>query len=253
MGLAVRRVSRGEEDAYLALLCLAFGLNAGQSALAFYSDPLFAQRGRWALFDGEQLIGSVSTLELPFGRGVLAGVSNVAIHPERRGQGHAQRMLEAILDAVGPACLFANRPELYRRLGFEVVDEVVRGRLPTNPGRGKLARMSVEEVRLRYESWSGADDRRFVRDEGRWNYWSWAKGVPYALGGGYLKLDSGTTRELLVPPDGWPLDLGGHVEWIGLSAVTRDLAIPLLTRDSELLFMTTGADWVPQMFLTDQF
>lgn len=89
LGLAVRRVSRGEEDAYLALLCLAFGLNAGQSALAFYSDPLFAQRGRWALFDGEQLIGSVSTLELPFGRGVLAGVSNVAIHPERRGQGHA--------------------------------------------------------------------------------------------------------------------------------------------------------------------
>lgn len=253
LGLAVRRVHRHEEDAYLGLLCQAFGLNTGQSALAFYSDPLFSQRERWALFKGGEIIGTVSTLALTFGHGVVTGISNVAIHPELRGQGHAQRMLEAVLGAVGPACLFANRPELYRRLGFEVVDEVLRGRLPTEDLGGALARTDGSVARRVYERWAGEDACRLIRDDSRWEYWTWAKGVPYVLGNGYLKLDSGATREMVVEPDCWPLDMNGRVEWIGLRSMTRDQGIPLQASELELLFMTVGIDWVPQMFLTDQF
>ncbi len=253
LGLAVRRVHKSEEDAYLALLCLAFGLNAGQSALAFYSDPLFSQRERWALFEQGEIIGTVSTLGLTFGNGVVTGISNVAIRPDLCGLGHAQYMLQAVLEGVGPACLFANRPDLYRRLGFKVVDEVVRGRLPTQDRGGALARTDGTVVRRVYERWAAADPCRLMRDDLRWKYWTWAKGVPYGAGTGYLKLDSGAIREMVVEPDCWPLDLNGRVEWTGLRSMTRDLGIPLQAGETELLFMTFGIDWVPQMFLTDQF
>ncbi len=253
LGLAVRKVRKDEEDAYLALLCRAFGLNLGQSALAFYSDPLFSRRERWALFDGRELIGSVSTLEMTFGRGGVTGISNVAIQPERRGQGLAQRMLEHVLDQVGPACLFANQPDLYQRLGFKVVDEVIRGTLPTRDHGGVLEKVNASAARDVYRRWSSEDNRRLVRDDARWTYWTWAKGVAFALGNGYVKLDSGSTREIIASKDGFPLDLSGTVDWIGLREVTRDMDIPVENGQFELLFMTWGIDWVPRMFLTDQF
>jgi predicted N-acetyltransferase YhbS len=80
---------------------------------------------------------TVSEVEVASARFPVVGIGGVIVNHEHRGTGLARTVMNAALDrarAMGPdfAILFchADRAELYRRLGFRVIEERVLVRQP---------------------------------------------------------------------------------------------------------------------------
>lgn len=254
----VRTVRASEAEAFLELLCSVFRLDPARARTVYYSEPLYDLSRKWALFADGVMASVLTTSPLQFGWGRAVGIAGVATDPAHRRKGLASLLLERVLQAAeeageGPAMLFAHEHTLYSRLGFELVDEVVRGPLlcsaPPEPGR---VLSNSEALRL-YDRWSSQSPDRLVRDEAGVRRWSWSHRHCEEVGGGYVCVEPGMVREAWLPgsPSRWPFPQG--TEWVGLSGVAASDDVPVRSRSRELLVMARGFPSPPQMFMTDQF
>lgn len=110
------------------------------------------------LLDGDQLLAHAATLDLRFrGHGhelVVRLVGSVVAHPERRGEGHASVLLDAIREDFwreSPDVLILWSPSrnLYRRCGFEPlgIEHILQlGRASLGPILGLLRPARQDDV-----------------------------------------------------------------------------------------------------------
>lgn len=251
------RPIRGEEsDAFLELLCEAFGLDYDRARTVFFADPLYDPRRKWALIEGQELISILTTVPLQFGWGKGIGIAGVATRERCQREGYAGRLLDRVVreherSGEGIALLFAREPGLYAGHGFELLDHVVRGPFVSSfESAGDP--LPDEEVRRRYDAWACDDPSRLRRDDRRWDYWRWSlrSGIP--LGEGYFCQEGSIVREV-VGARMAAFPVSPAVEWFGLRTLAEELELPLVSTVDELLFMGRGVPSVPRMFMTDQF
>lgn len=248
-----RPIRMDESGAYLNLLCAVFDLDASRASQVFYSEPFFGMTRKWGLFLDGDLVSILSLTPLEFGWGHAVGVAGVATDARSRGRGMGQRLLEAALADEPSAILFAYRPTLYARLGFQVIDEVVNGELLCSSDQPELEIMDAPSIQAAYEDWASRDPARLRRDERRWDAWRWIYRPCEAFSGGYICSEPMLVREAILaePASAWPVMPGSR--WIGLRSLTQALQVPAVKLQHELLLMGRGFPSAPQMFMTDQF
>ncbi|MCW5937238.1 MAG: GNAT family N-acetyltransferase [Fimbriimonadaceae bacterium] len=253
-----RRIKPEEADQFLELLCLVFALDLERARGVFFTEPLFDINRKWALFVDGQMESILTTARLEFGWGRAFGIAGVATRPTCQGRGYAQALLEKVLctaelEGEGPALLFAQSEALYRRLGFEPIDEVVRGEIKGRADFPDTETLQIPEVRKAYDEWSSRDAARLRRDEERWRYWCWTYRSCEPVPGGYLCAEPGLVREAVASAglEEWPVP--DRTEWFGLQKVTEQLGVPLHRSWPELILMGRGFPGRPEIFMTDQF
>lgn len=256
--MEVRPIRAAEAEAFLHLLCNVFELDFNRAHRIFFTEPMFDLNRKWALFDGGEMVSILTTVPLDFGWGRAIGIAGVATMIERQGQGYAHELLTSVMraaDAAGEtgALLFAHNPTLYGRLGFEIIDEVIRGPIVANPERDPFTLMDFQEVQSLYNRWSLQDPNRLRRDDRRWGYWRWNLRVCTAFEDGYICTEAGIVRECVksLPATEWPLAAGS--EWRGLASMANQIGIPLSAKEHDLHLMGRRIPGPPQMFMTDQF
>lgn len=256
--MEIRPIRPDEAEEFLSLLCTIFGLDASRARHVFYSEPYFDLQRKWALFREGRIVSILTTTPMQFGWGKAFGIAGVGTRPEQRGEGYGGRLLAHVCEVAqaqgeSAACLFAHRPELYARNGFQVLDEVIRGELVVSPVWQPAKPMPSEEVEAIYDAWAEEHDDRLRRDEQRWRCWRWSLKVCEPFDQGYVCLEASVVREALLAHrhDSWPVPAG--TKWFGLRSMTQMLGVPLRSAQPELLLMARGMDQPPQMFMTDQF
>ncbi|MEO7454593.1 MAG: GNAT family N-acetyltransferase [Fimbriimonadales bacterium] len=251
----IRTIRQDECEQYLSVLCDAFALDQGRARTAFFGEPYFALDRKWALFDGPQIKSILSVVPVEFGDGKGIGIAGVATVDEVRQKGLATDLLLFVVkhysDNNAPkALLFARDSALYERAGFSELDKVYVQ--PLALGRpSQPSNLDKEAVMRFYTDWSAADSRRLRRDEARWAYWSWTFRSPIALNGGYFCYESGRLREML--PTYSRLPVAEPTDFYGTGAIAKEIGVELNNPTVDLLLMGKGFDYVPQMFMTDQF
>jgi len=255
--IEIRPIHPHEAEPFLRLLCEVFDLDFGRARSVFFTEPLFDLQRKWALVEDGHLVSVLTTVPLLFGWGGAIGIAGVATRPSSQGRGYATQLLDYVLEeACGRgekgALLFARDARVYRRSGFEEIDEVLRGPIDGSPEKHS-AILSSAEVRRLYDYWAQGHSARLRRDDKRWDYWKWTLRVCSAIPDGYLCLEGGLLRECVAarPPGDWPVGRG--VEWLGLRNVATQLGLPLLQPRLDLYLMGRGIPEPPQMFMTDQF
>lgn len=253
-----RPVRADETDQFLTLLCHVFSLDKERARTVFYSEPFYDLERKWALFVEGEMASILTTTPLRFGWGNAIGIAGVATHPERQTSGHAQRLIEHVLDVAvsrneAPAVLFAHRSTLYERCGFVELDRVVRGDIRSTGDVVTQPSLDLRDVQTIYNRWSAESDNRLVRDARRWSYWQWVYRTCEPSGRGYVCHEPKLCREAVFPEHetAWPVQPG--TEWIGLRSVTRAVGVPLATERDELILMGRGLTRIPELFMTDQF
>lgn len=255
----IRPIKLEEADAFLELLCGTFTLDLERARGIFYTEPLFDLKRKWALFEGGEMIAILTTTPLQFGWGKAYGIAGVATKKERRGEGHATRLLDRVhkesakMGETG-ALLFAKETQLYEKNGFEPIDRVIRAPLiaadPGDPGPG----LENERIRDIYDQWAAGHQDRLRRDEQRWRYWLWHYRICSPYQSGYLCAEPGVLRESIFDTHANSLPIHGGSEWFGTTHMTDQLDIPLAAQPRvELFFMGKDIPGIPQMFMTDQF
>lgn len=254
----IRSIRLDETDKFLKILCDVFDLDFYRAQSLFREEPFFDVDRKWALFEGGEMVSILTTTPLEFGWGKAVGIAGVATLPNRQREGHARKLLQRILieserGGEGPALLFAADTRMYEAVGFEGIDRVVRGPVTSLPLEIDLEAISIEELRLKYEIWSSLDDDRLRRDEKRWTYWKWQFRESFAHKAGYLCLENGQVREILLSEPEKKLPVPTGTEWIGLSSMTDLLEIPLGAVSVPMYLMGYNFPGIPQLFMTDQF
>lgn len=255
--MEIRPIRAGEAEKFLGLLCRVFGLDVHRAHRIFFSEPMFDLSRKWALFDGDEILSILTTVPLEFGWGRGIGIAGVATKEECQGRGYAGLLLQTVLvhaESQGEtiSLLFAKNPTLYRKLGFEVADEVVRAPINGTPERNPEL-LEFNEVQRIYETWALQNPARLRRDERRWGYWRWNLRMCTKAGDGYMCGEAGVLREIVTfePLEVWRVPPG--TEWLGLHSMAAHLDIPLRSPEHELYFMARNAPNIPQLFMTDQF
>lgn len=254
MSQEIRTIRADEADEFLTVLCQVFELDKDRASAVFYSEPGFDLDMKWALFDDGVMKSILTVSPLQFAEGQAMGIAGVATLPEFRSQGHAVSLLEACLSRYPRTLLFAQNETVYRRVGFETVDEVFRGPIAGQLEIGPEAVISLEENERRYANWAMQDPRRLQRDELRWSIWKWSLRSSEEYGpDGYVTFEAGIVREAVLPKglDRWPVPEGA--EWTGLGEVTRLLTVPAPIHPTGLKLMARGFTQSPHFFMTDQF
>ena len=256
--METRPIRAAEAETFLHLLCNVFDLDYNRAHRIFFTEPMFDLSRKWALFDGGEMVSILTTVPLDFGWGRAIGIAGVATIVERQNQGYAGRLLSAVLNAAEGegekgALLFARDPKLYSKIGFEIIDEVVKGEILSAPEQEPFALMEFHQVQTLYDHWSLQDPNRLRRDEKRWGYWRWNLRVCTAFEDGYICTEAGVVRECVktTQPRAWPLPPGA--EWRGLASMAKHVGIPLKSQDRDLHLMARNVPGLPQMFMTDQF
>lgn len=254
----IRPIVRAEAEQFLHLLCDVFALDFKLAESIFFNEPLFDLNRKWALFDGHKMLSIMTTVPLSFGWGKGIGIAGVATRPDCRGGGLAGRLLDHVLErsrACGEtsAFLFAKDARLYERIGFTVVDEVVRGRISEPESKAKPSVLSLDEIQAVYNAWAARKACRLRRDAQRWRYWKWNLRVCTAVEGGYACLEGDKVRELVADPAPPTWQLGPNVSWLGLKSMAGLAGLDLVEPRFELYLMAHSSPEPPQMFLTDQF
>ncbi|MEJ5170579.1 MAG: GNAT family N-acetyltransferase, partial [Fimbriimonadales bacterium] len=178
--------------------------------------------------------------------------------PERRREGLAAVLLERVLErsakqGEGFALLFAQDRRLYERLGFVVLDRVVRARIGWQAGKRIGEPLPLERVQALYDGWAAGHPSRLRRDARRWSLWRWNLRVSVAVPGGYACVEGETLREAVADAPLVPDGLALGTRWYGLASMAEGLGLPLAETETAMLFMGRGVPDLPQMFLTDQF
>jgi N-acetylglutamate synthase-like GNAT family acetyltransferase len=256
--IEIRTVQPAEAEEFLRLLCDVFELDVERARGVFFKEPMFDFDRKWALFEDGRMTSILTTVPLLFGWGRGVGIAGVATRKDRRGTGRAAHLLEHVLEqgierGEGAAFLFARRTELYERVGFQVLDEVVRGRIRCTAEPDAPPALEIAEIERLYEAWADEHPDRLRRDERRWTFWKWNLRVCTAFDDGYLCAEAGVVRECVARGrhPAWPLP--PRTEWIGLRTMSESQGVPLDTAKPELILMGYQAPGVPQMFMTDQF
>jgi predicted acetyltransferase len=251
----IRTTYESECEEYLSVLCSAFDLDADRARSAFFSEPYFDLGRKWIYYSEGKIISILTVVPMNFGDGDGIGIAGVATLPEYRDKGIARDLLNYVFGhyekrGLGRALLFARNASLYLKAGFTQLDEVYVQPLP--PGRSlKPRQLEQDEVRAMYDNWAAADDRRMRRDDARWKYWNWTFKTPLAMDEGYFCYESNRIRELL--PNFTRLPTSDLVDFYGTRALARDLGITIDNAPIDLLLMGRGFDYIPRMFMTDQF
>ena len=254
----IRPVFESEAPEFLHVLCDVFSLDHARAGTIFYSEPFFDLNRKWALFVDGKIVSILTTTPLQFGFGTAIGIAGVGTMSAHRTKGYGQMLLEKVLthaDAMGEqhALLFAHRQSLYSRVGFELVDHVIKGTLEGQHNLPYGSAMPQAQVQEIYADWAKANPLRIIRDDRRWKYWHFVYRECYPCDGGYIASETNMIREAIMtglPPE-WPVTNGG--EWYGLRSMTRSLCVPLLSEKEELLVMARNFPDIPQMFMSDQF
>lgn len=204
MSLAVR-VARDDADldAFGAVVCEGFGIDAAYFAL-FRSRH--ATEDFFLLVDGEEVVGGAVLYRCAMrlgGRAVpVDGPAIVAVRPDRRGQGAAARLMEALLAearrrGVPLSALYPAGWPIYRKGGWELagacqeyvaplaaLPAVERG-LPCRP-LAPLANAGDRHLCERlHAAWIADAAGALVRDRALWDRVFRPRGLPtwaYALG-----------------------------------------------------------------------
>ena len=251
----IRTIFESECEEYLSVLCGSFDLDAARARSAFYSEPYFALNRKWVYCYESKIVSILTVVPTSFGDGEGIGIAGVATLDEYRNRGFAKELLEFVFGHYekmgwGRALLFAKNASLYASAGFTELDKVLVQPLP--PGRSAHPRqLDTEEVRQRYDTWAHADFRRMRRDDDRWKYWTWSFKTPLEMEEGYFCYESNRIRELL--PEFHRLPTSDLVDYYGTGELARDLGIKIEDATVDLLLMGRGFDYVPRMFMTDQF
>lgn len=255
--IVIRSIYESEAETFLRLLCDVFELDLARAHCVFFNEPLFDLQSKWALFDEGRMVSILTTVPLCFGWGQAIGIAGVATTPSERRKGRAGALVRHVVEeAFGRGCrtayLFARQTAAYEKVGFRVVDQVVRAPLVCWPPQGQEDILEKEEVRRIYDEWAVADPRRLRRDDRRWAYWSWNLRLSLRHGNGYICQEGLTVKEAVgIGPEEWRCPIG--TEWFGLQSVSRELHIPIKSGHRELDLMAIGDCHVPIMFMTDQF
>lgn len=253
----IRPIFGNEAETFLRLLCEVFELDYNRAHGVFFNEPLFDLQSKWALFDGGRMVSILTTVPLHFGWGDAIGIAGVATMPSERRKGRAGALVRLVVqDAFDRGCrsayLFARQTGAYERVGFQVIDRVVRAPLICRPAGVSDDVLENDEVRRIYDAWAAADPRRLRRDERRWSYWSWSLRLAVRNGCGYVCQEGLTVKEAVnLEPDDWCVPKG--TEWFGLESVARELNIRTGEGQRELDLMAIGERHLPVMFMTDQF
>lgn len=265
----IRTITEAESEIFLRLLCDVFQLDYARASSVFYSEPFYDLKRKWALFHSGRLTSILTTTPLAFGWGNAIGIAGVGTHPLYRNQGHAEKLLQHVLEAAehdneGPAILFAHKPVLYERVGFKTIDTVIKGPVRSNGEFPYDETLPSAEIQSRYNAWAEQNPNRLRRDERRWRYWNFIYRQCVPVGPGYIACEATLVREALVPlapplparspecpPDPWPVPPG--TEWFGLKSLTQSLKVPVEKERQELLLMARHFPAKPQLFMTDQF
>lgn len=251
----IRPIIEAESEDYLSLLCSAFDLDPVRARTAFFSEPYYDLSRKWAMVSDHRIVSILTVVPVEFGDGKGIGIAGVATAHSDQHSGHATELLNQVIDhyaqeGAGRALLFARAETLYLKTGFRQLDRVYQQ--PLAPGRpSKPKSLEQSEVQQKYAEWAKQDHRRLRRDAARWRYWAWTFKTPLALDDGYFCYESTRIRELL--PTYSSLPLSEHMDFYGTGELMRDLGVPLANPSSDLLLMGKGFDYVPRMFMTDQF
>jgi GNAT superfamily N-acetyltransferase len=254
----IRSIRLDETDKFLKILCDVFDLDFYRAQSLFREEPFFDINRKWALFEGGEMVSILTSTPLVFGWGRAVGIAGVATLPNRQREGHARKLLQRVLveserAGEGPALLFAADTRMYEAVGFEGIDRVVRGPITSLPLEINLDPISLDDLRLKYETWSSHDNDRLRRDEQRWTYWKWQFRESFAYKDGYLCLENGQVREVLLSGTEKKLPVPIGTEWVGLSSMTDLLEIPLGAVSVPMYLMGYNFPGIPQLFMTDQF
>jgi predicted N-acetyltransferase YhbS len=254
----IRSIREPEAEQFLELLCNVFDLAYARAHSIFFSEPLFDLNRKWALFDGDQILSILTTVPLQFGWGRGIGVAGVATAADRQGEGLASKLLSHVIreseksgeDAV---MLFARDTRVYERLGFEKIDEVVRGPIVSRPEQEVPFSLDLGTVYQMYNSWAEADPNRLRRDDLRWKYWQWNLRVCTPFQDGYLCFEGGVVREVVMSRKTEDWELPPETEWLGLKSMANQLGIQMTSSQTDLHLMGYRVQGGPQFFMTDQF
>ncbi|MCX7800454.1 MAG: GNAT family N-acetyltransferase [Fimbriimonadales bacterium] len=256
--IEVRTIRREEAEEFLGLLCDVFQLDFRRAEQVFFTEPMFDLGRKWALFEGPRMLSVLTTVPVEFGWGKGIGIAGVATRPERRREGLAALLLERVLERSAKngeafALLFAHDRRLYGRLGFEVIEPVVRARIAWENGSRVGEPLPVERVEAIYDAWAEGHPARLRRDARRWSFWRWNLRVSVAVPGGYACVEGETLREAVADPPLRPGGLALGARWFGLRSMAEQLGLPLAQAEDAMLLMGRRVPEPPQMFLTDQF
>ncbi|MFQ3677072.1 MAG: GNAT family N-acetyltransferase, partial [Fimbriimonadaceae bacterium] len=130
----IRPIRGDEAETFLRLLCDVFELDFNRAHGVFFNEPMFDLQSKWALFDRGRMVSILTTVPLSFGWGDAIGIAGVATAPPERGKGRAGALVRFVVqNAFDLGCrsayLFARQTAVYERVGFEVIDRVVRAPL----------------------------------------------------------------------------------------------------------------------------
>jgi len=251
----IRTIKDNECEDYLHVLCDAFELDFDRARTAFFSEPYFSLDRKWVLLQKQKIVSILTVVPIEFGDGKGIGIAGVATVADRRDHGHATGLLNYVCDhyskgGANKALLFARSESLYLKAGFSELDKVYLQPLPA--GRATQPRqLEKETVRDLYDHWAKQDARRLRRDDDRWKYWSWTFKTPVALGNGYFCYESNRIREMIPALERLPIS--ELVDFYGPGETAKDLGIEITNATYDLLLMGRGFDYIPRMFMTDQF
>jgi GNAT superfamily N-acetyltransferase len=248
-----RPITGEEADEFLLVVCAGFGLDPIRARDNFFNEPYFDLRRKWALFVDGRIVSTLTCVPIQFGTKPGIGIAGVSTLPDYRGNGYAHALVCSALETAesageGMALLFASEGALYKKCGFSKLDTVVSQ--PLTKGEGLFEPVPLDEVRSIYDKWSCESDDRLRRDDLRWRYWSWTLRSAQRTSSGYVCTEYGRVRELLTEFSG-AADEG--YEWFGLTGVAKELGVPLSDPKREMDLYGWNFDFVPQLFLTDQF
>jgi GNAT superfamily N-acetyltransferase len=251
----IRTIRQDECEEYLSVLCTAFALDPGRARTAFFGEPYFSLERKWALVFDSRIASILTVVPVEFGDGHGIGIAGVATVEEKRGEGHASSLLQYVCEhyaglGAGKSLLFARDASLYEGVGFSELDKVYVQPLPA--GRASHPQqLEKAEIRRVYQDWATQDVRRLRRDDARWSYWSWTFRTPVKLDGGYFCYENSRVREIV--PKYVRLPVAEPMDFYGTGAIAEAIGIELVNPSVDLLLMGRGFDYVPQMFMTDQF
>lgn len=252
-----RPVHASEMEAFVALMCRAFKLEAARTRGALENDPLHDLNRKWALFVGEKMCSILTLVPLEFGWGRAFGIAGVATDPADQRQGYAKKLMLTALDsplfAGSPAFLFAENPLIYGSIGFDIVDQIIEGDLAASGEPAVRELLTHDEVALIYDSWALGDLNRLRRDEARWQLWRWNLRLCTRWGDGYLCHEDPHVREFSLIPSRERFPVASGTSWIGLKSMTERYQIPIELIGPQMSLMARGVTKAPEMFMTDQF
>jgi predicted acetyltransferase len=254
--IEIRPIVPHESDEFLRVLCEVFELDFARARGVFQREPFYDLNRKWALFLNGRMASVLTTVPVHFGDGTAIGIAGVATLRAWRGQGLAGERLDEVMSAARDSgesrgLLFARDERLYERHGFRTLDRVISQPLPRGDSLTDVGTIGIEEVKRIYTAWSESSPHILRRDEQRWQFWSWNAKAAYAWPNGYVCVELARVREML--PAYQTMPISDPLEFYGLSSMAREMGVPLTNPTPDTYLMGKDFDYVPRMFLSDQF